>query len=383
MPHIVKKSYYYLLYSLLCFWAPLLFISGVFSSTPHESENFITSTVTATLSSSATGNTICSGNGITFTASPDDADQYKFYVNGILKQGPSTANIFKPDFKIYDDDRIIVILEKNGITGSSSLTIIENKIEDAGKIFFRGKSDALSQITVCYGTNSLNLDSYRSAKVNGAELTTTDSRYQWMSSSDNIKWDPIVGANQRGFNTSGLTSTTFFRRDVVNNLNGTICSAPSNVLQVMVEVDLKGGTISPVTQTLCKNDNSQMLSVENGVSGKTVTYQWQESFDGIIFRDIPFNSNSTTYYPNTVTQTTYYRRRTNAMGGICNPVNSSIHKIVVIDLDPQNPKGLMLEGWDGDNGSSETPYFIYAIEGVLLADPETTIERSGTFSLLR
>jgi len=90
MPHIVKKSYYYLLYSLLCFWAPLLFISGVFSSTPHESENFITSTVTATLSSSATGNTICSGDEIAFTASPDDADQYKFYVNGILKQGPST-----------------------------------------------------------------------------------------------------------------------------------------------------------------------------------------------------------------------------------------------------------------------------------------------------
>lgn len=315
------------------FLGAIAFHFRCFFSTPHESENFITSTVTATLSSSATGNTICSGDEIAFTASPDDADQYKFYVNGILKQGPSTDNIFKPDFKIYDDDRIIVILEKNGITGSSSLTIIENKIEDAGKIFFRGKSDALSQITVCYGTNSLNLDSYRSAKVNGAELTTTDSRYQWMSSSDNIKWDPIVGANQRGFIPIRLTSTSFFRRDVINELNGTTCRASTNILFVEVEEELKGGVVSPATQILCENEISKELKIENGVKGKTVTYQWQISSDNVVFHNILSKANSKSYFPGTVTQTTYFRRLTNAVNGTCTPGSSSVHKIEILKLD--------------------------------------------------
>ena len=55
----------------------------------------------------------------------------------------------------------------------------------------------------------------------------------------------------------------------------------------------------------------------------------------------------------------------------------------VSELDKANPKGLKLEGWDGQGGSSETPYFIYTIEGILLSDHVTLIERSGTFSLLR
>ena len=53
------------------------------------------------------------------------------------------------------------------------------------------------------------------------------------------------------------------------------------------------------------------------------------------------------------------------------------------EQDKANPKGLELEGWDGQGGTNETPYFIYAIEGVLLSDHVTVIDRSGIFTLLR
>ena len=54
----------------------------------------------------------------------------------------------------------------------------------------------------------------------------------------------------------------------------------------------------------------------------------------------------------------------------------------VSEPDPQNPMGLKVEGWDGENSGSETPYYVYAIEGQLL-DEKTTVVRSGTFIILR
>lgn len=334
MPQFVRKYHYYL-YLSFCILAPFLFINSDFAVASNERNinTLVSATVTTTLISSASGNTICPGDEISFTVSPDDADQYSFYINGIIKQGPSATSNFAPKSPFFDGDKIMVILTKNGETGTSSLTVNENKIEDAGSIFFGSQSNTLSQISLCYGSNSVSLESSKSATVNGVELSNSDNRYQWMSSVDNINWVPIIGATQRNFSIIGLTTTTFFRRDVINNLNGTVCRASSNVLLVRIEVELIGGTVSPVTQTLCKNDNSQKLSVENGVSGKTVTYQWQHSSDGTVFENIRFNGNSSQLFPGTVTQTTYFRRLTNALGGRCNSVSSSVHKIEVIGLD--------------------------------------------------
>ena len=60
-----------------------------------------------------------------------------------------------------------------------------------------------------------------------------------------------------------------------------------------------------------------------------------------------------------------------------------IYNEKVNESDIENPTGLTLEGWDGQGGSPVAPYFIYAIEGILLSDHETIIERSGIFSMLR
>jgi len=59
-----------------------------------------------------------------------------------------------------------------------------------------------------------------------------------------------------------------------------------------------------------------------------------------------------------------------------------LYNETVSEPDPQNPVGLKVEGWDGENSGSETPYYVYAIEGQLL-DEKTTVVRSGTFIILR
>ena len=53
----------------------------------------------------------------------------------------------------------------------------------------------------------------------------------------------------------------------------------------------------------------------------------------------------------------------------------------VSEPDPENLQGLELQGWDGKN-APESDYFIYRVEGILF-DNETTIEKTGTFILLK
>ncbi|RPG67033.1 MAG: hypothetical protein CBC02_002925 [Flavobacteriaceae bacterium TMED42] len=305
MPHIVKKSY--LTYCLaFCLAISLLSISADYTSLPESYNNStgdLVATVTTTLSSSATGDTFCPGDAITFTALPDDAESYSFYINGVLKQGPYVNNIFLPSGILFDQDKITVNLQKTGDTGTASLGIQENRIDDPGKIYFKDHSDTLDQLTVCYGFNSVNIESYRSAEVNGTLLALTDNRYQWMSSTNNNTWTAIIGANQRNYNPPGFTATTYFRRDIINDLNGTVCRSESNALKVEIEVELEGGDISPAEQTLCEGEVSDELKVENGVTGKTVTYQWQRSYDNNVFTDILINANSMSYQPGTVNET--------------------------------------------------------------------------------
>lgn len=288
MPHIVKKTYI-LSYIAFCLSAPFIFIFSDFEVTASN-ENYradFSSTVTTTLSSSAVGDTFCTGDAVTFTASPIDANNYRFYINGILKQGPSALNTFLPAGALFNEDKIIVTLEKNDDTGTDLLTIFENKIEDPGRIYFKDESDGLEEKTICYGSNLVNLESHRAASVNGILLALDDTRYQWMSSSDNLSWAAIIGANQGNYTPPKLTATTFFRRDVINDLNGTVCRSQSNILRIEVEVELIGGTISPNGQTLCEGGISEELKVENGVTGRSVAYQWQKSLDNIVFTDIP------------------------------------------------------------------------------------------------
>lgn len=53
----------------------------------------------------------------------------------------------------------------------------------------------------------------------------------------------------------------------------------------------------------------------------------------------------------------------------------------ISEPDPNTSTGISIQGWDGRN-APQAPYFIYSVEG-LLYDGVTTVEKTGTFILLR
>ncbi len=73
-----------------------------------------------------------------------------------------------------------------------------------------------------------------------------------------------------------------------------------------------------------------------GSSGLAITYQWQQSLDGVTFTDI-VSATSQDYQPAAINSTRFYRRVTNAVGGgppaSCSEISSTT-RIEVIDLDP-------------------------------------------------
>ena len=97
-----------------------------------------------------------------------------------------------------------------------------------------------------------------------------------------------------------------------------------------------GGSITPANQTICSGQTPTILQVVGGSTGLAITYQWQESPDGILFTDIA-SATSQDFTPPQLNVTRFYRRLVNAAGGgppaSCTEV-SSVTRIEVIDIDP-------------------------------------------------
>jgi hypothetical protein len=332
----VKKSYLFS-YLAFCLTIPLLYISGddvPFFGMHNTTSVSVAATVTTILSSSVSGNTFCEGDAITFSTTPADGTNYRFYINGILKQGPDNSTTFTHTDGFFDGDRVTVTLDKAGDTGTASLVLTLNQINDSGRVYFNDFPVAQSNIKICNDYTGLQLVSSIAANVNGNIIPANDPRYQWMSSPNGVDWNAIIGANQESFSPNALGENLFLRRDVISTLNGTTCIGHSNVLEVEVESPVNGGIIAQPDQVICIGESPQELTVNDGASGAGISYQWQKSLDNITFADVTDNAISSSYRPATVTQTTYFRRLTKSTTVGCVDAPSSVHRITPLHLDP-------------------------------------------------
>ena len=106
-------------------------------------------------------------------------------------------------------------------------------------------------------------------------------------------------------------------------------------------------------------------------------------------------ANLSSFSPPALLQDTYYRRvainrqgsyscssTTNAiLISVYDQFGNFIYNENISEPDPSINNGIMIQGWDGRN-APQSPFFIYTVEGVLY-DGITTVERTGTFLLLR
>jgi len=166
---------------------------------------------------------------------------------------------------------------------------------------------ASGSATVCSGTNS-------------RILTLAGSRgtIQWQSSTDNVNFSPISGANASTYTATNLTATTYFRSATTN---GVCSTANSNTVTITVNPISVAGTVSG-GNSVCTGSNTTTLSV----SGNTGNVQWQTSSDNITFNSIG-GSTGSTYTVSNLTATRYYR--VVVTSGVCAVSNSASSAVVV------------------------------------------------------
>lgn len=194
---------------------------------------------TFSLTSSAASNTFCVGDVLTFTAS--GSTSYEFLVNGAIVQGPSAVQTYTT---VLSEDSVVSI-KGDTITKTHSINMYLNEVQ-AGSI-------SGTQI-ICYG-EAVTMNLVTHGSVGGVSLTLMDTEnYQWQSSLDRIYWTDVPGGKSADLTVTSLISSTFFRLNTVNTLNGVYCEAPSNWVEIIVAPDLKGGVIDQSDYILCLED---------------------------------------------------------------------------------------------------------------------------------
>ena len=105
--------------------------------------------------------------------------------------------------------------------------------------------------------------------------------FQWFSSTDNVTYNVMAGETGESLSfSSGITASTYFRRNVALTSNGNTCEA-SSISTLVTLLTLSEGTILQ-TQTVCGGASVPPLtSSVDAASNGTITYTWQNSLDGI------------------------------------------------------------------------------------------------------
>jgi hypothetical protein len=166
--------------------------------------------------------------------------------------------------------------------------------------------------TICYNTSPSIL--ITDVAPTGGTGTFT---WLWESSPNNSVWSPISGATNESYQPAILTSTTYYRRKVIN----TCSSGYTNTVVVTVRPDLVHGTISN-NQTICYNATPSQLvtsALPSGGAG-SFTYQWQNSTNNSSWNNITGATNET-YQSGVMASSLYYRR--SETSGTCGTVQSN------------------------------------------------------------
>ncbi len=176
-----------------------------------------------------------------------------------------------------------------------------------------------SSQTVCYGS-SITLSNDQ-----GGSGGTGTYNYQWLSSTDGVNFQNILDADEATYTANNLKVTTYFRRKCTSGAN----SAESNIVKLTVRDILTGGDISS-SQTICYNvEPAQLVGAAPTGGDGTYTFTWEYSLNGTLWFAAS-NGSSSSYQPEALTSTTYFRRTVTSGSG-CGSVISSPVTITVRD----------------------------------------------------
>jgi len=151
--------------------------------------------------------------------------------------------------------------------------------------------------------------------------------YDWRYSTNNYS-STIAGSATYDV-PAGLTDTTTYRRIATSTLNLVSCTANSNDLTISVISVIGGAVSSP--QTICNGgtDPNMLTGVAPSGGDGTYTYLWESSIINATtgFTAATNTNTASDYYPNSLTDTTWYRRKVSSMG--CSSSDTAAIEITV------------------------------------------------------
>ncbi len=183
-----------------------------------------------------------------------------------------------------------------------------------------GTASANPTSRVCSGNSVLTLANY-----------TTDASitFQWFSSTDNVNFNLISGANAVSYTTPTLTTTTHYY--CISTCTNSGLADTSNTTSVTVNGIPPAGTAMCSPSTIsCSGQSNIFLS---GFSTETgILYQWYSSNNNVNFAIVP-SATTTSFNSPTLTDTTYYYCTSTCPAG-SNPATSTTTTVVVIQAPP-------------------------------------------------
>ena len=213
-------------------------------STPNVS---LTSTAFA---SSASSSTFCDGESITFTASSTSAKATNTCMVGGSSVKESAANTFTPATPFSSTVSVAVRVQTSaGCVATDTLDLFYNDIDVKGTI-------GQVSTTLCPNETPPVFTSVAPANATIGAIT-----YRWQTRTSGTNFEntiPIV-TTEVYTPTTGLTTTTFFRRVAESTFGGNICEEYSNIIQITINdspvAGLQvGGVAAPSTIAICESE---------------------------------------------------------------------------------------------------------------------------------
>jgi gliding motility-associated-like protein len=135
--------------------------------------------------------------------------------------------------------------------------------------------------------------------------------YQWESSTDQLSWTPRGNSATDSLNeTNPLLATTYYRRQVESGPNG-VCSSLSNIDTISVLDAISNNVFeNPYIDTIICNGlqaGNILGSQPGGGEAGDYRYSWLSSANNLTYTPVPVE-NGKNFNPNTLTNTTYYKR---------------------------------------------------------------------------
>lgn len=160
-------------------------------------------------------------------------------------------------FTTVNETTVVLKMKNNGLGGcGNDLAIDDISFSACGDLTtVSSPSAAGDTFTTCSSPASIQL--------NAATAGGITYFYQWQTSTDGTTWTDISGATNATYTTPNLTAQTFYRVKAAQdaaNLNGTFCSALSNVFTVSF-LGVPNAAVSNGDQTICSDEAIPALSV--------------------------------------------------------------------------------------------------------------------------